>query len=179
MASALALAHYYAATNPSSLALPLLNCHREDLSLRQDIIWLLQHLDIDPTHLLFLPEVDIPLLPNPTVTLVDHNVPDEMLRPYVNEIIDHHDDAQTIDCSRVIEAVGSCSTLVGERLINSEEYSIPKEIATLLLAAILIDTCNLKVEERFTDKDRDIAAKLEPLVAMTPDQLFFKVLVYL
>lgn len=176
VACTLSLSHFYWSTVGSSFfSIPLLNCLREDLSLRQDIVWLLNHLQIDSTHFMFLSEVNLSDLPHPRVTLVDHNVPDENIRPFVDEIIDHHDDAYTFECSRVIEPVGSCSTLVGERLLSSEDYKIPSDVATFLLAAILIDTGNLKMESRVTPKDIEVAEKLGSLVSLSSDQLYYNV----
>lgn len=159
----------------TQLSLPLLNCLREDLSLRQDIVWLINYLQIDSSQLLFLSEINLSQLPDPHVTLVDHNVPDEVLRPFVDDIIDHHDDAQTIECVRVIEPVGSCSTLVAEKLFSSQDYNIPSDVAMFLLAAILIDTGNLKLPGRVTHKDAEMANKLAYLVAMTTGQLYYNV----
>ncbi|XP_011404648.2 PREDICTED: protein prune homolog [Amphimedon queenslandica] len=177
VACSLSLAHFYWSTISSSFfSLPLLNCLREDLSLRQDIVWLLNHLKIDSSYFLFLPEVSLSDLPHPRVTLVDHNVPDESIRPYVDEIIDHHDDALTFECYRVIEPVGSCSTLVAEKLLSSEDYEMPNDVATFLLSAILIDTGNLKIETRVTEKDVEIAGKLGSFVSLSSDQLYYNVL---
>ena len=172
----IALAHFLSVKNPDNPSVPLLNCHREDLPLRQDIIWLMQHIGIDHTQFVHYPEEFNPSeAKNLKVTLVDHNVPDEMLRPHTVEIIDHHEDAQTIQCPRVIEGVGSCATLVAERLLDDEEYEMTKDIATLLLSAILADTANLVAEGRTTDKDRFVASRLEGLVTVTPDELYNKV----
>lgn len=169
----LALSHFLFKKYPSDSILPLVQCHREDLPLRQDIVWLFKHLNIDLTQLIHFPEeVEISKLPHPQVTLVDHNVPDETLRPHVTEIIDHHDDAQTIRCPRTIEPVGSCATLVGERLLTDKEYEIPEEVATLLLAAILADTANLLGEGRVTEKDKYIASLLVHHVSITTDELY-------
>lgn len=180
VASTLALAHYRSTVaSTEQISLPFLNCPREDLSLRQDIVWLLNHLQVDSSQLLFLSEVTLSQLPNLHVTLVDHNVPDELLRPYVDEVIDHHIDANTIYCTRTIEPVGSCSTLVAEKLFDSQDYSIPSDVATFLLAAILIDTGILKIDGRVTDKDKEMAKKLESLVSMTADQLYYNVMTFL
>ena len=172
----LALSHFLFKKYPSDSILPLVHCHREDLPLRQDIVWLFKHLNIDLTQLIHFPEeVEISKLPDPQVTLVDHNVPDETLCPHVTEIIDHHDDAQTIRCPRTIEPVGSCATLVGKRLLTDKEYEIPEEVATLLLAAILADTANLLGEGRVTEKDKYIASLLVHHVSITTDELYNQV----
>ena len=50
---------------------------------------------------------------------------------------------------------------------DKEEYDITKEIATILLAAILLDTTNL-TSDKATEKDRAMAGYLEPL-SLIPD----------
>ena len=173
---AVAYAHYLSVINPSCSCIPLLNCHREDISLRQDVVWLMEHLNIDCTQFMHYPEEFDPSdYKDLQVTLVDHNVPDEKLRPYVIEIIDQHVDAEAIDCPRVMEFVGSCSTLVAERLINNKDYEMPNEIATLLLSAILTDTSNLNIERVTTDKDQSVAMCLKDLVDITTDEIYNKV----
>ena len=137
----------------------------------------MQHIGIDHTHFIHYPEdFDPSNFHKLEVILVDHNVPDEKLLPFVKEIIDHHEDAETVQCTRVIETVGSCSTLVAERLLGDAEYEMAKEIATLLFAAILADTANLQNEGRTTDKDKSVASQLKDLVEMSADELYNKVI---
>ena len=136
----------------------------------------MQHLGIDHTQFVHYPEQFDPAgFTDLKVTLVDHNVPDEKLRSHVKEILDHHEDAEAIQCTRVIESVGSCCTLVAERLTDDQDYEMTREVAWLLLAAILADTGNLLVEERTTDKDKSMASRLKHLVDISMDELYNKV----
>ncbi|KAG1908883.1 uncharacterized protein F5891DRAFT_31463 [Suillus fuscotomentosus] len=64
-------------------------------------------------------------------------------------VIDHHEDeGQYKDTSttnpRIVEPAGSCSSLVTRLYQSSSNLSIPPEMSTLLLSAILIDTRGLK-----------------------------------
>ena len=176
VASTLALSHYH---NSHTLTLPLLQCPRADLPTRRDTLWVLDKLGITSDQLLVLDDVALSSLPSPSISLVDHNSPSPSLLPHVHlvtECIDHHHDDKLLpqDTSVTIEPVGSCSTLVAEKIkmaadSDHEEagYAVTKEIATILLAAILLDTTNL-TSDKTTDKDREMAAYLEPL-SMIPE----------
>ena len=59
---------------------------------------------------------------------------------------------------KTVEMVGSCATLVGEKLLSLDVTSVSEEVATLLLAAVLLDTINLDAAAgRTTEKDREVA----------------------
>ena len=136
----------------------------------------MQYLGVDYAHFKHYPEEFNPSdFKDLQVTLVDHNVPDEKLRSHVIEIIDHHEDAEAIQCPRVMEYVGSCATLVAERLLNNKDYEMTKEKATMLLSAILADTSNLDAKRRTTDKDRSIALCLKDLVDIDTNEIYSKV----
>lgn len=155
----------------------MLNCQREDITLRPDIVWLLNHLQIDYNRLVHYPEEFDPSdCPDLQVILVDHNVPDDRLSSLVIEIVDHREDAEVVDCPRVIEMVGSCSTLVAERITADKDYVITGEIATLLLSAILADTNNLTI--RSTDKDQAMVSRLKDCIDVSTDDLYNKVITY-
>ena len=152
-----------------------MNCLKEDFPLRKDIETLLTDLNVNPDDLLFLPDVDIHSLPDPSIILVDHNVPQMQYANLVKEIIDHHQDSEAVSCTRTIELVGSCSTLVARKLLNDSEYSIQRDVATLLLAAILVDTGDLKVEDRVTFWDTNMSTELRPLTLIPSYDLYYKV----
>ncbi|KAI5816966.1 hypothetical protein BZA77DRAFT_311456 [Pyronema omphalodes] len=136
--------------------IPFLQIPRSDLSLRPEFTQLLQHLSLSPSDLLcsddepsylsFPPE-------NVNIHLVDHNklTVSELRDDKVTGIIDHHDDeGYHLGASpRIIQKSGSCSSLVITNLCKSEEP--PKEIAELAMAAILIDTSNLRQKMEAAD----------------------------
>lgn len=135
IASAIALAH---AHGPP--AVPVLNILRGDLPLRRDAAWALAEAGVDAASLVFIDEVDAEAAA--ALTLVDHNAPashQQALGPVVG-IYDHHTDSgRYADASpRVVEAVGSCATLV-------REAGGPGNSAAefLLTCAILADTVNM------------------------------------
>jgi inorganic pyrophosphatase/exopolyphosphatase len=62
---------------------------------------------------------------------------------------------------RILEPVGSACTLVAEQILHRKPELLDRQLATLLLAAVLLDTANLDPEAgRATDKDREIAGLL-------------------
>ena len=176
---ACALAHAYMLSQTVStgaFSLPLLQCSRADLHLRQDVIWLFGELGIDPDTLLYTDDLSTEVLSSVDelfVTLVDHNSPKgflERFTPNIAEIIDHHERTESTLASGdrakvVIENVGSCSTLVAERALSDNAGIVDEKLAALLLASILLDTGDLKLEGRVTKKDNAIAEQLLQKVA--------------
>ena len=63
-----------------------------------------------------------------------------------------------------VERVGSCATLVADKLLGSEGYTVGEGVAILLLSAILVDTGNLLSEGIVTDKDKTVASKLQEIL---------------
>lgn len=167
-------------------SLPLLQCPREDFSLRTDAAWLFHQLDLDPSQLLFCEEVVSVLqqLKKVHVTLVDHAILASPMRELTNielvEIIDHHKvDGVNVGkgCCVVMEPVGSCATLVAEKLLGVKGYVLPAAVATLLLGAILLDTVGLDREKgRTTDKDEDMARQLASFSSIPQTELYVSLL---
>ena len=164
----------------------MLQCAEENFKLRGDAVMLFQQLKLDATKLTFVENVDLKSLATAgklNIVLVDTNtLPADLhyLVPHVKKIIDHHKDEGVEyhpDCERVIESVGSCATLVADRLFSKDDVVVGEVIAELLLATILVDTFNLSpTAKRATDKDRDIAEKLSNLVTISNDELYRSVL---
>ncbi|KAJ2303218.1 Exopolyphosphatase, partial [Coemansia sp. RSA 2706] len=173
MASAIGLA--FVLTSATRAAIPVINIARADLALRPDCELLLRTalagLGASTADLTFADDVDWARLGErgAAVWLADHNAPaarQSALEPLVRGIVDHH--ADEARCSRAdprqIDAVGSCATLVAER-VRAAGAAHPA-LAVLLLAPILVDTANLDpAAGRATDRDRAQARWLEPQVA--------------
>jgi exopolyphosphatase len=182
IACAISHAHFVAEQDDSVASLPLLQCSRSDFELRTDAVWLFSKLNLNASQLLFCEDVVgmLSRLQQVKVTLVDHALPtgtvQELPNTVVTEIIDHHvlpDITVGEGCCVVMEPVGSCATLVAEKLLGAEGYAVPTAIATLLLGAIMIDTVGLEKDRgRTTDKDKAIAERLTPLTSIPPAQLY-------
>lgn len=150
---------------------PLINIPREELSLRKDVLYLFQLLNIDPSTLHFREDMTHLLGPSTEVILVDHNVlsPDQQhLIPHVRKIIDHHKD-EKIDYpkleSKIISKTGSNATLILELI----QQLLTPELALLLLAPLLLDTSNFQDTRKVTAKDRKALQTLLPLANPPPD----------
>lgn len=113
------------------------------------------------------PEVIEKLPEEAKVFLVDSTNPDEL--PLitedieVTEIVDHHKMgglATSKPLNATIRTYGCTATLLYEYMLNeTPDLKLPKEIAGLMLSAILSDTLNLKGPST-TDKDRTVAKQL-------------------
>ena len=84
-------------------------------------------------------------------------------------MIDHHNvDPEGVvgreNVRSTVETVGSCSTLVADKLLQDGDYNVEEGVAILLLSAILLDTGNLQAEGRVTEKDRAVAEELQNLL---------------
>lgn len=178
--------NYEGDTQCDALYIPLLNIHRKDLLLRKDVDYLLQLAKIPSNTLLFLDD-ELPLekllqRDRLRLHLVDHNVlrpKQKHLSSTVVSIIDHHADESfsyplLTPSHKLIEQVGSSATLIAEKIAASRFLTLTPEMATLLLAPILIDTYDLQSVEKTTDRDRAIAAILKALVSQTLPQDFYE-----
>ncbi|XP_078666349.1 uncharacterized protein LOC144908534 isoform X2 [Branchiostoma floridae x Branchiostoma belcheri] len=173
--SALAYAfflHKTAATDDTSVAhVPVLNIPRDDLPLRTEITFFLAQENIPTNSLTFRDDINLPALHNQgklALTLVDHNViraPDEQdLESAVVEVIDHHKDEreESEGCEKTVETVGSCTTLVAEKILEKDATVMDKQLATLLMGTILVDTVNRSTEaQKVTPKDEAILERLK------------------
>lgn len=81
-------------------------------------------------------------------------------------MIDHHEDEglykDSADPRVVTVPTGSCSSLVTSLLTQHTPDSIPSELATLLISAILIDTNGLKPGGKAEPQDREAVSYLLP-----------------
>jgi len=168
----------------SVITAPLLQCTKENFKLRGDAVMLFEQFKLDTSKLLFISDVELRSIASSgklSVILVDTNALTfdlTQLAPHVKKIVDHHKDvgiSYHAECERLIEPVGSCSTLVAELLLA--EGIVDEVIAELLLAAILVDTFNLSpTANRATDKDREVAQRLTSMVTISNDELYRSVL---
>ena len=165
-------------------AVPLIQVERSDLTLRAENLHALKLAGLSDSNeeLLTLSEIsEFAPFPAHKFNLVDHNRLAERYqvdnpRAAVTAIIDHHQDEgeHTEASPRIIAVCGSCASHVAS-LCPRE---LPEELATLLLAAIVIDTDGFKPEGKATQLDRDagnhiavkstLARYLPPLSALAP-----------
>lgn len=130
-------------------------------------------LDGDGKTLGILTRSDIATHPKRKVILVDHNEKRQAVSGIedaeVLEIVDHHRIAD-VSTSNPIKFLnlpwGSTATIVA-RQFHTYDVDIPKEIAEVLLSAIMTDTVVLK-SPTTTDEDRLRATELGEIVGMDP-----------
>ncbi|KAG2128372.1 uncharacterized protein EDB93DRAFT_1184638 [Suillus bovinus] len=165
-----ALGYAWLRSNTSGKAIAYITTPREDFVLRAENLHALGLAGINqPFEELYCSGDPIPSHVS-QFALVDHNV---LQTRYASEtarvvaVIDHHEDeeqykdASTTD-PRIVEPAGSCSSLVARLYQSFPNLSIPPELSTLLLSAILIDTHGLKERGKALNVDREAAAFLIP-----------------
>ncbi|XP_013178915.1 PREDICTED: protein prune homolog [Papilio xuthus] len=165
-----------------SIFVPVLDVKREDYTLKTEVAYCLKENNINEDHLVFRDDIDIKnLLTNKTnIILVDHHLVAkkyDFLVPYVSEIIDHRPrDKQWYykdDTRCTIENVGSCTTLVCQRikdlssLMNKdiEFFTTYPECCRLLYCTILLDTVNFSKDvNKGTAHDKEMVLFLETIL---------------
>ncbi|XP_075989960.1 exopolyphosphatase prune [Anticarsia gemmatalis] len=164
--------------------LPVLNVERGDYELKTEVAYLFRKYNIFESSLIFRDDHDLTVLttrPNTKVVLVDHHVlakKDLFLTPLVTEIIDHRPIDKSswhyaADTRTTIETVGSCATLVAQRIKNLAAL-VAKDVdffnaylvcSQLLHATIILDTVNFcKQVNKATPHDEEIIQFLESLL---------------
>ncbi|XP_071370678.1 exopolyphosphatase PRUNE1-like, partial [Centroberyx affinis] len=147
MVSALTYAYFLFKTVQSEmLALPVLNVRQSEFVLRSDNVFLLRQTGLSADLLLFRDQLDLLHLQRAgrlRLTLVDHNVlpsADAGLEGAVVEVIDHHllEREPSSSCPVTVETVGSCATLVTERIIQKAPDILDQQLAQLLYGKIYL-----------------------------------------
>lgn len=178
MVCALVYAFFLHKTGPGAvLVVPLLNIVERDLVLRSDSVDLLTKSGLSPDLLLFRDQLDLRGLQQDRglrLTLVDHNVlpdSDSDLEGAVVEVIDHHKLERVTSCPVTVEPVGSCATLVAERVLQGAPQLLDTQIGTLLYGTILVDCVDMAPEAgKVTPKDSEVLLKLETTVQTLPQR---------
>lgn len=180
MVSALALAFYLAQTTETDdVFVPVLNIKRSELPLRGDNVFLLQKFHIPESLLIFRDEIDLHALHRAgqlTLILVDHHVlpgNDVALEEAVAEVLDHRpiEQKRCPPCHVSVELVGSCSTLVTERILQGAPEILDRQTAALLHGTIILDCVNMDLQiGKATLKDKNYVEKLEALFPDLPER---------
>ncbi|KAJ6591121.1 exopolyphosphatase [Mycena vulgaris] len=152
-------------------SIPLIQITRDDFNLRAENLYALRLAGInDPARqLLSITEIeDVKPFPSSTFALVDHNrlggsFSADNPNTNVVAVIDHHEDEglYTDSDPRKVAPAGSCSSHVAN--LYPKDADMPKELATLLLSAILVDTGGLRAGGKALQADHDAASYLIPL----------------
>eukprot|EP00270_Netrium_digitus_P005771 TRINITY_DN1773_c0_g1_i1.p1 TRINITY_DN1773_c0_g1~~TRINITY_DN1773_c0_g1_i1.p1 ORF type:complete len:525 (-),score=156.16 TRINITY_DN1773_c0_g1_i1:200-1774(-) len=166
------------------VTVPVVNMPRKDFHLRPEAVWFLeQNIGLNTANLLFSDEINVRGLYGNgrlQLVLVNHSkLPPSMegLEKAIVEIIDNKpaDEVYAWVTDKTISNVGSCSTLVAERIseLNAGMFG-NIAICRLLLAGILSETSNLDVSERIDARDETMAALLINGAGHLGRNLFFE-----
>eukprot|EP00898_Chlorokybus_atmophyticus_P005388 jgi/Chlat1/5850/Chrsp4S06231 len=166
-------------TEDAGVAVPVINCPRADFPLRTEAAELFKELKIDTTAFVELSKVHA--AGNLKLVLVDHNKlssAQEGLASAVVEIVDHHkDEGLYSSAKKNIQQVGSCTTLVAEKVSEeaAEELMFDLDFDKLMLAPILLDTGGLDAStSRCTPQDEIMAALLVRGAGQLKKEGFYK-----
>lgn len=179
-------------------AIPLVMTPHDLMDLRPENLLVLDQTRVPLSDLLHIDTLPASLTPDPSAAvqspgvgltnakveyaLVDHNrLMPEFGPGKVVAVIDHHEDEHAHDDAplKIIQVpTGSCASLVTKHFMRQWQAAIPAqgaavspvppELATLLLAAILIDTNGLKKGGKAVPTDYEAAQFLFPLSAYAP-----------
>ncbi|XP_056401000.1 exopolyphosphatase PRUNE1 isoform X1 [Hyla sarda] len=172
MVSAISLAYCLAKTSSSkNLAyVPVLNIPREDFPLRTESTFFLKENQIPEDLLVFRDEIDLGGLYEAGrlgLSLVDHNVlsrTDSFMEDVVTEVIDHRilERRLTRNCRVTAELVGSCATLVTEKIIREAPHILDSQLASMLRGTIVLDCVNMApAAGKVTPKDTEYVTFIE------------------
>ncbi|CAG9761430.1 unnamed protein product [Ceutorhynchus assimilis] len=172
--AALTLAYFLHKQTPkNTITIPILNVSRADFKLHTESTHVLQKAEVSIHDLVYRDDINFKEITSKysvVVSLVDHHVlskNDEILAPYVREIIDHRpvDSSYQWDSNKVqirIEPVGSCCTLIADKILKSDPDILCKSLAYLLYQTIIYDTIALNPENhKATPLDIDTGYVLE------------------
>lgn len=172
MVSAITLAYFLSKTSSSKnlVYIPVLNIPREDFPLRTECSFFLRENRISEDLLTFRDEVDLADLYESgqlSLSLVDHNVlprSDSYMEDVVTEVIDHHllERRPSANCRVTVELVGSCTTLVAEKIIQEAPQILDFQLASLLQGTIILDCVNMApAAGKVTPRDTEYVTILE------------------
>ncbi|XP_072404857.1 exopolyphosphatase PRUNE1 [Chiloscyllium punctatum] len=172
MVSAITFAYFLSKTAPKQkvIFLPILNIPRSEFPLRGECVFLLRESRLSEDLLVFRDEIDLHALHKDgqlALTLVDHNVlprGDSALEEVVKEVVDHRRLERPLAPGLVVtaEPVGSCATLVTERIVRTAPDILDRQLAYVLRCTILLDCINMAPEAgKVTPKDTEYVTALE------------------
>ncbi|KAM9294088.1 exopolyphosphatase PRUNE1 [Gastrophryne carolinensis] len=172
MVSAIALAYFLSKTSSCSnlVYVPVLNIPREDFPLRTESTFFLRENHLEEEPLIFRDEIDLASLYESgqlSLSLVDHNIlprSDAFMEDVVTRVIDHHvlERKPSLNCQVTTEMVGSCTTLITEKITREAPHILDPQLASLLRGTIVLDCVNMApAAGKVTPKDTKYVTLLE------------------
>lgn len=141
-------------------------------ALNKETAFVLQHFNIET------PAVIDKLTADDHVVVMDTNNPDELLEgindAVIEEIIDHHKLVGSLTTEKPIPVtivpIACTATIVWEKMKSDGNTDIPKEIAGIMLGAIISDTLKL-TSPTTTDRDKAAVDELATIADENVDEL--------
>ena len=159
--------------------IPVLAFKRKELSLRTETLHAFEQQGLNPTKLIFSDDIESHEQQISTVILVDNHFinvsPLSNLQDKIRSIIDHrqyelpegHYSETNVDMT--IVTVGSCATLIAEKIFYENSLFDDKKALSLLRGCILLDTANMSPKAmKVTDKDEVILTEIERRLSENP-----------
>ncbi|XP_048511723.1 exopolyphosphatase PRUNE1 [Athalia rosae] len=164
----------------SIAVIPILNIPEKEFRLKTEVVYYLEKYRISQQVLTFRDQIDLTGLSDEgklEVVLVDHHAlceKDKELAKSVIEVIDHRPQDLTWlwqEKNVDIEMVGSCATLIGKKLLQTNSKALNSRVCNLLRGPILIDTANFsKKANKATPTDLEIIQRLEEITSIVSDR---------
>jgi len=154
----------------NKLVVPMLNIKEQDYPLKTELVFCLESYNIRQEDLIFRDQLDLNKIENLELVLVDHNVLSPCysdLESCVIEVLDHHEKERKDNegTKLTIEKVGSCSTLVAEKIFRESPDFSEESVLNLIYRTILIDTVLLSpAAKKVTEKDIVYVEKIESIL---------------
>jgi len=161
--------------NYENLFIPVVNCPRGELEARIDISHHLKKFNIDLNKLVYISDLNIDYYAENNLLnlcIIDHNKLDITQSKWdssVSMILDHHVDTEAYDGkdhlkSKTVVFCGSaCSLAVDLYYKNDLEHLLCNKVCEFFIAAILLDTENLKPSlkgNKWSQIDEDVCLKI-------------------
>ncbi|KAK7866462.1 hypothetical protein R5R35_008983 [Gryllus longicercus] len=169
------------------VAMAIFDILPEELNLKTEVLFWLQKLKISKTHFMFRDDVNLRQLHGIgklQLILVDHHVLSPRwkgLEKAVVEVIDHRPVQKGIQWPLAtvnISTVGSCSSLIAEKVMEKRKDVFTLQISMLLYGAIVLDTAGLSLTSgRTTELDLSMAVMFESMYRECDREKVLKVLV--
>ncbi|XP_026279117.1 exopolyphosphatase PRUNE1 isoform X1 [Frankliniella occidentalis] len=152
--------------SPDKIVIPLLNIENDEFPLRTEVTYLLHENGVPSNLLVFRDQIDLAALRDSgrlRLTLVDHHALPERDRALADSlvaVIDHR--PLDVEASRAfppgmdldVRTVGSCASLVAERILRQAPHLLDAQVANLIRGTVLLDTaCFSPQADRTTPVD--------------------------
>ena len=160
---------------------PIIDISRKDLKLKTEVIFVLDEVGLKSDNLIFSDDSSVASVianAETQLVLVDHNVLAKRWfagEKRLVEIIDHHvDEKKHLQSKKDIRTVGSCVSLIYEKLLAKYSEEMKDEaFLKMILGTVLMDTVNLSPQaEKATELDQRVVTDILGRTSLDRDEFF-------